>query len=50
MSQQTLELIEVDDGDVVSILPDFGDLIFEVEISELSNIAGFEVVDRLGVR
>ena len=49
MSQQTLELIEVNDGDVISILPDFGDLIFEVKISELSNITGFEVVHGLGV-
>lgn len=38
----------MDDGDVVGVLPDFGDLIFEVEVGELGDIAGFEVVDGLG--
>ena len=28
----TLEFIEVDNGDVIGILSDFGDLVFEVEI------------------
>ena len=45
----TLEFVKVDDRDVIGILPDFGDLVFEVEIGELSDIAGFEVVDGFGV-
>lgn len=38
----------MDDCDVVGVLPYFGDLIFEVEVGELGDIAGFEVVDGLG--
>lgn len=44
----TLELIEVDDCDVVGVLAYFGDLVLEVEVGELGDIAGFEVVDGFG--
>lgn len=38
----------MNNGDVVGILPDFGDLVFEVEVGQLCDIAGFEVVDGFG--
>ena len=36
------------DCDIISVLPDFGDLFLEVQISELSHITGFENVDGFG--
>jgi hypothetical protein len=38
----------VDNGDIVGILSDLGDLVFEVEIGELCDITSFEVVDGFG--
>lgn len=38
----------MNDGDIVRVLPDLGDLILEVEVSQLGNITGLEVVDRFG--
>ena len=38
----------MDDCDVVGVLAYFGDLVLEVEVGELGDIAGFEVVDGFG--
>jgi hypothetical protein len=37
----------MDYGYVVGVLPDFGDLIPEIKIGELSDIASFVVIDWL---
>lgn len=44
-SRVTIKLVEVYDGDIIGILSDFGDLVFEVKVGELGDIAGFMVVD-----
>jgi hypothetical protein len=46
----TVVLVELSYSDVVSILSDFGDLVLEVEVSELGYVTLLEVVDwlRLG--
>lgn len=46
----TVILIELNKSDVISILPNFGDLIFEVEVSKLSYVACFEVINRFADR
>ena len=45
----TIEFVELDECDIVGVLPDFSDLVFEVEVGELSDVACFEVVDWLSV-
>ena len=44
----TIEFVEMNDCYVVGILSNFGDLVIEVEISELSDIACFVIVDWFG--
>ena len=45
-SLNTIEFVKMDDGDIVGVLSNLSDLIFEVEIGQLCDIAGFEVIDR----
>ena len=45
-SLNTIEFVKMDDGDIVGVLSNLSDLIFEVEIGKLCDIAGFEVIDR----
>ncbi len=37
-------------SDVIGVLSDFGDLVLEVEIGELGDVAGLEIVDGFGIR
>lgn len=39
--------VKLDHGDIVGILADLGDLVFEVEVGELGNVATAEVIDGL---
>lgn len=38
--------VEMNDGDVIGVLSDFLDLIFEVEVGQLSDITFFKVINR----
>ena len=41
----TVIFVELNDGNIVGVLSDLGDLIFEVEVGQLGHVAGLEVVD-----
>lgn len=44
----TIILVEMNNCDIIGILPNLCDLVLKVEISQLSDIGTLEVVDWLG--
>ncbi len=43
----TVELVKMNYGDIICVLSDLRNLILEVEVCKLCNVARFEVVDGL---
>jgi uncharacterized protein YegJ (DUF2314 family) len=45
----TIVFVELDEWNIVGVLPNFGDLVFKVEVGELSDVASFEIIDWFSV-